>query len=207
MRFSPVVFLLLLAGGLYYLSQVDRKGALALTVVELEGQLGLPLFAPVLVLALLFGAIAVVGGKPQADSSASRVRSRPATGPARRGPVKLGKDWREVVEQQVAEAVFEDGAELLQTGKGQVPYVLRLTRLPPERARRAIGAYAQLIAGIPTPPRARVEFRDVSDEGAPRHHLIAGAFSGYFERRDFRCIRAGDDVDVLFSSPDKRWLG
>ena len=211
MRFLPVLLLSALAGGLFYLSVVERSSTLALSVVELEGQLGVPLYAPMLVLAVVFGALALVGGAPPARKArpgASAGGAGRTGGPRdapRAGP-RVPGDWQAGVGDAVQSAVFEDGAELQHTGRPQLPYVLRLRRMTPERARRAIGDYAQLVGGMPTPPRARVEFVDMTEQGAPRHHLVAGAFSGYFERTDFRCIRSGDHVDVLFTSPDKRWL-
>ncbi len=213
MSLLPVVLLLALSGGLFYLSQLDRSSATALTVVELEGQLGLPLFAPVLLLALVFGvmalwsrrapkqAVRIPSSRGSSGQAASSVRPR-----SMRGPVAPGSGWRELADRTAADAVFEDGVELIFSERVQVPYVLRLSRIPPERVRRAVGDYARVISGMPTPPRARIEFRGISDEGAPRHHLIAGAFGRFFERTDFRCIRAGEDVDVIFSQPDKRWL-
>jgi len=201
MRYLPPALLLLLTAGLVYLTQADRKSPQALTVLELEGQLGFPLFVPALLVA-----VAALGLTIRGDLARRRSVVTPP-GPASRpvGGTTRGPGWQSTISRQVDATLFEDGVQLVETGRPTDPYVLRLERVSPERSRRAILQFAELVAGMPTPPRVRIAFGEAPELGAPRHHLVAGAFSKFFDRTSFRVLRSGGEVDILFSDPDKRW--
>lgn len=201
MRYLPPTLLLLLTVGLAYLSRSDRMSPQALTVLELEGQLGFPVFVPVLLVALVALGLTLKGDLAR-RGSAKAVRA-PTTRPV--AGTTTGAGWQRSVSRQVDDTFFEDGVQLVETGRASDPYVLRVERVSHERSRRAIFQFAEMVAGMPTPPRVRVSYGAADELGAPRHHLVAGAFAKFFDRTSFRVLRTGGDVDVVFSDPDKRW--
>lgn len=177
-----------------YLSYIDRMSPLALDLVEQEQRLGLP-FASIGGLGILLIVGSFLGGR--------RAPPAPNISRPRAAPPKLGADWKAEVHQRAAALQLEPGAHILHE-QGGVPLCLVLTRMPPERVRRAIDGFCAFLAGIPAPPRARIRFVDCPETGVPRQHLVAGIARPHLTD-GFTTLLHEDAVDLRFNQPDPRW--
>lgn len=197
---SPGIALLLAAIALGWLSLFDRQSPAALRVVEWDGRLGVPLYS----------VAGVMGVGLLATWVVRKVLGRATRPPqpvlrARPGPAPLGGDWRREITRRARELELEDGAHVEVDPRPGIAFALVLDRMPPKRARRALVAFTEFLASIPTPPAVRIAFRDVLEGGAPRHHLVAGLLARHFRRQDFRVVSAADQIDVRFHHADPRW--
>ncbi|MCB9762367.1 MAG: hypothetical protein H6739_21400 [Alphaproteobacteria bacterium] len=197
--------LMLLAAGLAWLSVGDRVSALALSVVEWEGRLGVPLWAPLGALGL-----AMLLFAPKRD------KVLPADAPRRWRPPPpepaAGDDWRDAVFEQAAALDFGPGVDLQVEPRGEggygaaaVPFTLELDRRTPEQARRAVTTFAGFLAAVPLPPRVRIRFRDCPPPEQPRAKQVTGCLRAHFPAMRFRVVGSGDRVDVMFEDADGRW--
>ena len=201
------LLLIVIGGGLGWLSYGDRRSPVALQVVEWDGLLGIPLASIALGLGLAFllvGILKSVGRRmpPAPPPRAPPPRPRRIGAPA---GAAMPDDWRGAAEAAANDLLLEDGARLEGGVSPGLPYVLVLQRMPRERARRAIEAYAGLLAGMPTPPRGRVTVAEVEGPGAPMHHLVAGLLSRHFGREAFSVVPTEGRVEIRFNQPDPRW--
>ena len=187
--------LLLLAGmALAYLSYIDRMSPLAISVVEQDQRFGLPLASVGGIgILLLVGSFLRQGPAPL---SRPHPRSRLA-------PTPLGNDWKAEVHARAAALKLEPGAHIAHDSTGVV-LSLVLSRMPPERVRRAIDSFCAFLAGIPAPPRVRIRFIDCPDAGIPRQHLVSGIARPHLAE-SFSVLAHEDSVDIRFLQPDPRW--
>lgn len=195
------ILTLLVAAGLAWLSYGDRRSSLALSLVELDGTLGVPL-------ALVVGLIglALVLLPRRAGRGASRgAPGRPAAPALPAAPRLETEGWLAAVSGQIGRLSLEPGASV-QLDPGRTPPLsLRLERLTPERARRSVEVYAELLAGIPTPPRAAIRYEGCVHAGPPRHHAVTAALRRYFPADAFSVTGHEDTVEIVFRRPDVRW--
>jgi hypothetical protein len=196
------LLLLILAAGLVWLTQVDRMSPAALSVVELETQLGVPL-------ALIAGLVGIV-------TLALGFRSRPAPAPQPSRPqthapgVKpavsaTGQDWVAAVIQQARALTLEEGARIKFDEGSDIPFTLHLERLTPEVERRSIDAFTTFLGSIPTPKRAKVVFIGANSTGVPRQHTVKGSLRRIFHATAYQVVPQQNWVDVLFFTPDPCW--
>lgn len=195
------ILLLLGAAGLGWLGYGDRRSPLALSVVELDGRLGFPL---ALVVGLAGLALVLI---PRRRAPAPR--SAPGRGPA--APVRASappletEGWLAAINGQINRLSWEAGAGVLVDLGRTPPVQLSLERLTPERARRSVELFAELLAGIPTPPRAAIHYEGCVQAGPPRHHAVTAALRRYFPADAFSVTAHEDTVEVVFRRPDARW--
>ena len=192
---STSVLLLLIAAFLAYLSYVDRMSTLAITVVEWDHKLGVPLNA-------IVGAIGTIGFALSFRNLLRKpavTRYSPRTAP----PAASATDWRRRVHENAAALPLEPGAHISHDQAG-VALTLTLSRVPQERARRAIDSFCTFVAGIPAPPRVRIRFIDCPDTGLPRHQLVNGIARRHLGE-ELHVTAVDDAVDIRFHHPDPRW--
>jgi hypothetical protein len=198
--------LLLLAGAavLGWLSVGDRMSPLALAVVELEHQVGFPLWAGFGAAGLLLLIARLWHARPAPPPPArpltrDAARTTPVSGPPASG------DWLTTVHAQ-ARYVTDDAMGRVRFDEAPgVPLTLQLTSVTPEQARRRIAAYAAWLATIPTPPAARVRLVSSPDIEAPLHGLLRGELVRHFPGDVFVTVSRHDGADALFTHPDPRW--
>ena len=202
----------LAAGAAAYFSIIDRSSALALDIVELETQLGAPLWGLCGGLALAsFGINALFFGpkKHQAPRAAPKSSStQHATRSSSRQaalPTFSGGDWLSEIIESAKALNLPSGARLTHNTRGTHPFELHLEHAPPERCRRAITEVAQWICAVPRPPRLKIHFKNCPDGGSPWHHRVAGAMATAIPRSDFKVTTGLDSVEVMFLNPDERW--
>lgn len=94
-------------------------------------------------------------------------------------------------------------AELLYSQEDYLPFTLVLKRVTPAVAVRILSQYVEFLAGISTPPRARVLMRSGGLDPA-FHRSVKAALEPYFSG-SFEVRTAGDAVDVVFHDPDEGW--
>ena len=200
------VLLLLVAGGLAYLTEFDRMSPTALSVVELETSLGFPL-AP---LAAVAGVLLLVMGiwsslkRPPAPREAPS-RPHPTAPPAATISPTVSSDWVSDVISRARALSLEDGATIrLDEGSG-IPFTLKLERTTPEITRRSLDAFSAFLSSIPTPPRAKIIFVGDSASSVPRHHAVKGSLQRNFHTAGFQVVPQQNWVDVLFFRPDPCW--
>ena len=193
---STSIILLLIALVLAYLSYADRMSTVAITVVEWDQKLGVPLNAIVGAV----GAIGLLFSFRDFFRAPAPTRYSPV---ARSAPMSSSTDWRRRVHENAAALPLEPGAHIAHDQAG-VALILTLTHAPPERARRAIDSFCMFVAGIPTPPRVRIRFIDCADTGIPRHQLVNGIARRHLGE-DLHVTGVEDAVDIRFLHPDPRW--
>ena len=197
------LLLLAMAGGAFYLTWVDRVSCVALELIELEGHLPVPIHGVLGAMGVVILALAVLR---RVTAPAERVTA----GPVRRDrglarPVVEGMSLRERVEVLAANLALPEGCRLLIDERPGVPLTLVLDSTPSGRGRRAIEALGQMVAGLPTPPRLAVVYRDCPPSTGPRHTEVQGSLATYMPRGSFRVTSHVDRVDVIFLQPDPPW--
>ena len=205
------VLLLLAAGVGWYLLEQDRMSPAALTVVEWETRLALPvpLYVPLIAAGVLLLVAGVVARRraPSPEPAAPPPRRRPPS-PASLPPGAgaEGTDDGRWVGEMLSRArrlPIETGASLQFDVADGVPVGLRLERMAPEAERRSLEAFAEFLSQIPTPPRVLVEVIGGSTQ-RPRH-LLHRALRGLFAPDTMQVLQHGQQIDVLFFTPDDRW--
>ncbi len=197
------VLLLLAAGGAAYLSLVDRQSAIALSLVEVDGMLPVPVYALLGVLGAILLAVALVKrlGKP----TAAVAGDGPRRGPTMRAIDGGQGDFRQRVVSRAQGVALPEGCALLIDAQAGVPFTLLLDQVPPGRGKRALEQTGAFIASLPVPPRLVVEYRNCPPSTGPRHNEVRGALSARVPRGSFRVTSHVDKVDVVFLQPDPVW--
>jgi len=208
MRFYTLGFLALTAtaAGLLHF---DRMSAIALSLVEFETAIGVPIPAVLGACALISWflerknrtpAKAYKGSRGTSNHSRTSKPSSETT-----NTFDPDRDWFEHIKSTAKSVTLPAGARLSLDPTRPCPVELHLEQAPPERAKRAIGHMASWIASVPTPPRARVVFDHCPEGGSPRHHQVAGALAEHIDRSQFRTSTDLDAVNIFFHHPDPRW--
>lgn len=198
--------LLLCAGALGWLSIGDRMTPLALDLVELETTLGLPLYAPVGTLGALLLLAGFGARRPAALPSPPPTHAPAPAAPGAAAAVTEDDDaWVPAVIQKARSLTWEPGASLTLDAAEGVPFLLRLSGLPPAAEGRSLQALARFLSTIPTPPRVRVSFSGSSALSESHHHRVRNAMRAVTSPDRFQVLRQGDDVDVLFFHASPCW--
>lgn len=201
------LFFFALSGALYYLVQVDRRSPLALTVVEHNDVLPLPLAALAGLLGVACAGLALArrfASLPQADGASTPARP-PGPGPGRGRKVGAPAGFRDRVTGQAAALNLPPGARLVLDPAVGVPLRLVLEQVPEGRAKRALGTLGRFLASLPTPPRVQVQFVDCPAGQQPLHVLVKGSLATALPRGSFKVVSTLDRIDVLFSAHDPVW--
>jgi len=199
------ILLLLAAGGLAWLTWGDRMSPAALDVVELNGRLGIPVPIPLAGLGMLLVLASLRGRKRPPPRPRAQPRPRRTTGDVV-SQAPDGGGWLQEICARALALRWEEGVRLELDMEANIPFALRLERVTPERARRAMDEFARFLASIPTPRRARVIFVDCQQAAklAP-HRQADGVFRRHMPSDAYRIVGQQDWADVLFSQPDTRW--
>jgi len=197
--------LLLLAGGLWYLSEVDRLSTLAVTVVELEIRFGQKLWVLALVAAGVWGAVAL--GRA-ALARADRAPPRPAAAPPAprpTAPLPSTGDWYADARRRADALPLAPTGEIRVDEGWDVPFTLRIRQATVEQTRRRLDAFAGFLTEIPTPHKARVTIESSPDITIAHHHLVNAHLKRRFSADRYYVMEHGGSVDIVFAEPDPRW--
>lgn len=198
--------LIALTVGSAALLHFDRMSALALTMVEIESWLGLPLPASLGGLAIVIRLLSRPKRNPPPPSQVVQGPQPTETSVPAQETFNPELDWIDQVKESAKQLELPPGARMTFHLGRPCPIVLSLDQAPSERCRRAIGILGAWLATIPSPPRVRIAFDHCPEGGSPRHHQVAGALSLHLNRSDFKTMRDIDAVDVMFHHADPRWL-
>ncbi len=201
------LFFFALSGALYYLIQVDRRSPLALTVVEHNDVLPLPLAAVAGLLGVVCAGFGLAARLRQLDTTAAAPAPTRSRGHAPRVAAQAGAPagFRDRVTGQAAALELPPGARLVLDPAVGVPLRLVLEQVPEGRAKRALSTVGQFLASLPTPPRMQVQFVDCPAAQQPLHVLVKGALSTALPRGTFKVVSNLDRIDVLFTEHDPVW--
>jgi hypothetical protein len=209
---------------------IDRQTPVALDLVELQSQTGIPIPAVFgllgisLVLWSIFGARstskyarddlrtprtktqrAPTRSPPLAPFTRTPPTSRLPVPPSMKGPASPDGDWWAHVRSASSTITLPEGARVTFDPDRPSPVILHLELAPPERCKRAIREVASWFSQFSIPPRLRIEFDHCPEGASPRHHMVNGALAMHLERGDFKVMTDRDAVDVMFHHPDPRW--
>lgn len=107
---------------------------------------------------------------------------------------------------ELAQALpLEAGARLVVDMDGAVPFSLELDRFSQAEANRVITRFIRFLATIPRPPAVRVRFRDCPAWLLPRPQLLNQRMRLFFPLNTFTVDGSDEDVQITFTSPDRRW--
>lgn len=200
------LLLFAVAGGLAWLTFADRASPLALTIVEYNDLLPLPLYAVAGLAGVVCAGIALAQRMGRASAAApapARARGQAPTLRAVQGGAGAG--FRDQVTGQAAALTLPPGARLVLDPAVGVPFRLVLEQVPEGRAKRAVGTVGRFVASLPTPPRLQVQFVDCPPSQQPVHVLVRGALSAHLPRGSFKVVNHVDRVDVMFHEHDPVW--
>ncbi len=194
----------LAAAGSYYLLEVDRRSPRALDLVELQGQVGVPLWA------LLAGAGVVLWWL---DGRSARP---PATGAAR-GPTRSAAqpdppptadgDWYAAAVATAHGTAWEQGVRVSFAPLPDVDVMLVVQSGTAARIKRSVRAFAALLSTLPRPHRVRIQLRQCDTAGLDLCKEVDGIFHTFWPRGKLRVLQSGQEVDVLFQHPEPGWPG
>lgn len=194
--------------GSAWLVMGDRRSPLALTAVEWEHRLGVPLYLLFAVLGIVLILIGMRSPRPSTRALiAPPFEPRPPTQIRRTAlPMQEGlEDWLEERTRSAKDLRFEGQVQLLIESGRPAPVVLNLCQLTPEQVRRSVQTFGLWLSTGPLPPRAQVIFDDCQKAPGARHHQVAGALSAALPRASFRVVSQHLAVDILFNQPDHCW--
>ncbi len=202
------VILLLAAGGMAWLTEIEQRSSAALWLVEHSGPADQPLYVWFGLAGLL--AVAIPRRRPSARPAAVKGGRRPSRPPTR-GPraapssdlpddlrADLPADLPDDLEEAAAALPLDPGVNLAVDLLAPSPLTLEMSGLTPGRVRRNLIAFAGLLARHPELPRVAIRFHDCPAGTTPRHHQVAGALATTIPRGRFRVVSQQDGVDVLF---------
>ena len=108
--------------------------------------------------------------------------------------------------QKRADAIdWPRGSSLkIDTGK-DTPFTLRLEGITPGGAKRALNAFGDFLAEIPTPRRACIQTIKIIDSGIPMHRIAQGILRPKLQGKAFTLTSQIDAVDIRFGQPDEFW--
>ena len=212
---------LLLCAASGYGVYIDRQTPVALDLVELQAQLGVPIPALFAGLGLFLVVWSLFMKAPQPKYSRPRPPITPRPPPSRpSSPTPTPQtratvapptgdtppaDWWSTVRAASASMDLPEGARVTLEQDKRSPIILHLEMAPPERCKRAIREVASWFSQFSTPPRMRIEFDHCPEGASPRHHMVNGALSAHLDRGSFKVMTDRDAVDVIFHQPDPRW--
>ena len=198
------VLLFCAAGALAWLSIGDRMSVPALTVVEWESAVGVPLWEIVALAGLV---VLAISRRPRRREAApERVVNRDAQRSFRAGPAAPeGGDWRATLDARARRLALEPHGKVKVDEVGGVPYTLVLRAVTPQQARRRFGAFVEFLAAMPTPPLARVRIESSPDLGVPVNVMLSTELARCFGDDAFHVVSRADGADVCFRRPDPRW--
>jgi hypothetical protein len=202
--FVPLL-LLAAAGVLGWLSVGDRTSSAALTIVEIEGRVGVPLWVLFGLAGLVLLAFRLSHTRRAAAVHPARPLTRDVARPLGNATPPPSSDWLQALRVQ-AKRVTDDAMGRVRFDEAPgIPLSLVLTSVTPEQARRRIAAFAAWLATIPTPPGARVRCVSSPDIEGPLHAVFRGELVRHFPGDAFTTMARTDGADVLFLHPDPRW--
>ena len=197
------VLLLLLAAGLGWLTQVDRMSPLALSVVEVESQIGFPL---ALITAVAGIVMLVLGFRKRPAPPAPQEQEQPNNSAGVKPSISAASsEWVSDVIERAQALPLEAGVKITLDRGSEIPFTLLLDRVTPEVARRSLDAFSSFLSSVPTPKRAKVVYIGANATGVPRQHSVRGALRRVFHAAAFQVVAQEDEVDVLFFTPDPCW--
>lgn len=201
------VLSLLAAGGAWYLVNVDRRSARALDLVQLQGDLPVPIWAALAVVGVaLFG----LGGRPKVRDSVARPRRARASTPQatpQATPVTEDSGWYQSAVARAAERGWEQGVHVAWSPLPGVDVMLVLQSATQARVKRSVRAFAGFLSELPRPRRVRIQLRQCDTDGLDVTRDVEAAVHTFWPRSHLKVLRTGDDVDVLFSQPEPGWPG
>ena len=99
---------------------------------------------------------------------------------------------------------FPVQAEIAYSVEPNLPFTLRINGATPAMSVRAMVNLVEFLAGIYTPPRARIELHQVAHLDKSFHRNVEAALEPYFANNVI--VEAGPGrVDVRFTDPDPGW--
>ena len=99
---------------------------------------------------------------------------------------------------------FPVNAHIGYSKEPNLPFTLVIDGATPANAVRAMVNFVEFLAGIYTPPRARIELIDVAHLDKNFHRSVEAALEPYFSNNVFVDARDGR-IDIQFTDPDPGW--
>jgi hypothetical protein len=87
-----------------------------------------------------------------------------------------------------------------------LPFTLVIDHASPAVAVRAMVSFVEFLAGIPVPPRARIDMVGVAHLDRSFHKNVEAALEPYFKDRT-ELVPGVGNVEIRFSAPDPAWSG
>lgn len=203
---------LAVTAAVWFLEVQERTLPISLTLVEWETSLGFPVYVLPAALAAwsLVGSLLKLGRGGAAPAPARDLRQAPTRSlsrPAAPAAPGSGADWYDEALRRAKALSLEPQGHLRLDEAMGLPFTLTLRNATVEQARRRLDAFAGFLAGIPTPPKARVYVESCPDIQIAPQHLVGAALKKHFAEDRFYLMVQGGGVDVVFSDPDPRWAG
>ena len=119
---------------------------------------------------------------------------------------RIDEPWLEEVIQKAESLAIEFPvqAHLEFAQEDHLPFTLVIARATPAVAVKCMVSYVEFLAGIPTPPLARVELVNVSKLDRNFHRNVKAALEPYFQDQVDVEPEPGR-IDIMFLSPDPGW--
>ena len=121
--------------------------------------------------------------------------------------------WESIPDQWLKDAVrkatelgrnFPVQAQIAYSREPNLPFTLVINRATPAMAVRAMVNFVEFLAGIYTPPRARIELHGVAHLDKSFHRNVEAALEPYFANNVIVEPNRGQ-VDIRFTDPDPGW--
>lgn len=126
---------------------------------------------------------------------------------------RLPPSWDAIPDRWLQEALtksenlvrnFPVQAHIAYSQEPNLPFTLVISKATPAMAVRAMVNFVEFLAGIYTPPRARIELIDVAHLDRSFHRNVEAALEPYFSNNVVVEPNPGK-VDIRFTDPDPGW--
>ena len=121
-------------------------------------------------------------------------------------PERIQDQWLRdaVVKAEQLGQSFPVQAQIAYSKEPNLPFTLMINRATPAMAVRAMVNFVEFLAGIYTPPRARIELHGVAHLDKSFHRNVEAALEPYFGNNVVVEPTTGT-VDIRFTDPDPGW--
>lgn len=121
-------------------------------------------------------------------------------------PSDPSDNWKRQILTRARNLPLESGARMLIDIESELPFCLELEFFEPIAAKKTFTRFIRFINAIPTPPQARIRFRNCPSDLITRPQVVAQSMRVYFPKNSFLVTGSEKDIQIEFINPDDRWF-
>jgi hypothetical protein len=121
-------------------------------------------------------------------------------------PSDPSDNWKSQILDRARNLPMESGARMLIEIESELPFCLEIEFFEPIASKKTFTRFIRFLNAIPTPPQARIRFRNCPSDLIPRPQVVAQSLRMYFPKKSFLVTGSEKDIQIEFINPDERWF-